>query len=112
MAAKNPLSLFKRVLPSTKSVALDADNSEPREPMKITSQELSSMFVNLFPVWTALFAGAALYNPNLFLWLTTEYFTAGLALLMISMGITLTPKDFADVFSEDLPSVATQWLGC
>lgn len=29
--------------------------------------------------------------------LTSRYFTAGLALLMLSMGITLTPKDFADV---------------
>mmetsp|Transcript_7204 Transcript_7204/g.18328 ORF Transcript_7204/g.18328 Transcript_7204/m.18328 type:complete len:388 (-) Transcript_7204:64-1227(-) len=73
---------------------------------------LSSKFVNLFPVWTALFAAAALYQPKWFLWFTTEYFTAGLALLMLSMGITLTPRDFVEVFTEDLPSVMTQWVGC
>ena len=28
------------------------------------------------------------------------------------LGITLKPKDFADVFTEDLPSVVTQWAGC
>ena len=53
---------------------------------------LTSKFVNLFPVWTVLAAGLALYQPSLFSWLTTEYFTAGLAMLMVSMGITLTPK--------------------
>jgi BASS family bile acid:Na+ symporter len=107
----NPFSKNKRALPTSK-VALDNFDEQREEGEPITASKISSTFVNLFPVWTALFAGAALYNPNLFLWLTTEYFTAGLALLMLSMGITLTPKDFADVFSEDLPSVATQWAGC
>ena len=39
----------------------------------------------------------ALRTPSAFTWLTTEYFTAGLATLMLSMGITLAPADFVRV---------------
>lgn len=41
-----------------------------------------------------------LSRPQDFAWLTTEYFTAGLAILMLSMGITLTPRDFLNVASR------------
>jgi BASS family bile acid:Na+ symporter len=113
MVKKPTLPLFKRGGGVKKATAIEVSGGEnPAGGGGNLISELSGKFVNLFPVWTALFAGAALYNPNLFLWLTTEYFTAGLALLMLSMGITLTPKDFADVFSEDLPAVITQWAGC
>jgi hypothetical protein len=30
----------------------------------------------LFPLWTVLFAGLALYKPSTFAWFTTKYFTA------------------------------------
>jgi len=74
-------------------------------------EKVSTVLVNLFPVWTVVFAGLGLAKPELFAWLTTEYFTAGLALLMLSMGITLTPKDFADVLRNPT-SVVIQALGC
>lgn len=51
----------------------------------------------MFPLWTVIFTGIALKSPQSFAWFTTEYFTAGLAALMLSMGITLTPADFAKV---------------
>jgi bile acid:Na+ symporter, BASS family len=51
----------------------------------------------LFPLWTVLFTGVALKSPDSFAWFTTEYFTGALAALMLSMGITLTPKDFVKV---------------
>jgi len=51
----------------------------------------------LFPVWTVLCSVIALKSPSSFDWFTTEYFTAALAALMLSMGITLTPADFAKV---------------
>jgi BASS family bile acid:Na+ symporter len=60
---------------------------------------------NLFPVWTVLFTGIALKSPSSFAWFTTEYFTAGLAALMLSMGITLTPQDFKDVAAKPVPVV-------
>jgi BASS family bile acid:Na+ symporter len=58
----------------------------------------------LFPLWTILFSGIALKNPASFTWFTTEYFTACLAALMLSMGITLTPKDFTDVLASPVPT--------
>jgi BASS family bile acid:Na+ symporter len=65
----------------------------------------------LFPLWTVLFTGAALASPQSFAWFTTEYFTAALAALMLSMGITLTPQDFLDVMKEPA-SVAMQFTLC
>ena len=58
----------------------------------------------LFPLWTVLCSGIALKSPASFAWFTTEFFTAGLAALMLSMGITLTPQDFVDVASNPVPS--------
>jgi BASS family bile acid:Na+ symporter len=54
----------------------------------------------LFPVWTVLFAGLALAKPSSFSWFTTNYFTASLGALMLSMGITLTPEDFTRVATQ------------
>ena len=70
-----------------------------------------SVVTNLFPVWTVLFTGMALKNPSTFDWFTTEYFTAALAALMLSMGITLTPADFAAVAQEPV-SVFVQFSLC
>lgn len=74
-------------------------------------KRVSGMLVNLFPIWTVLFAAAGLAKPEWFAWLTTKYFTAALAMLMISMGITLTPKDFADVAVRP-NAIALQCVGC
>jgi BASS family bile acid:Na+ symporter len=65
----------------------------------------------LFPLWTVICSAIALKSPSSFAWFTTEYFTAGLAALMLSMGITLTPKDFTDVLKEPV-SVAMQFALC
>ena len=60
-------------------------------------RKFSFYLTNLFPVWTVLVSLVALKSPSTFTWLTTEYFTAGLATLMLSMGITLSPADFVRV---------------
>lgn len=65
----------------------------------------ADLATNLFPFWTVLFTAIALKSPQSFAWFTTEYFTACLAALMLSMGITLTPKDFADVAANPVPTV-------
>jgi len=65
----------------------------------------------LFPLWTVLFAGLALKKPEAFAWFTSNYFTATLGLLMLSMGITLTPKDFEDV-SRQPKAVVVGFLLC
>jgi hypothetical protein len=55
---------------------------------------------NLFPLWTVIFTGIALKSPKSFEWFDTKYFTAVLAALMLSMGITLSPAEFAAVAKE------------
>lgn len=60
----------------------------------------ANVATTLFPLWTVLFTAIALKNPSAFTWFTTEYFTAALAALMLSMGITLSPADFVKVASR------------
>lgn len=65
----------------------------------------------LFPLWTVLFTGIALKSPSSFAWFNTNYFTAALAILMLSMGITLSPSDFVKVSARP-NSVVMQFSLC
>jgi len=71
----------------------------------------ANVATTLFPLWTVLFTALALKRPASFDFFTTEYFTAALAALMLSMGITLTPDDFKAVASEP-SSVIMQFALC
>lgn len=84
---------------------------EMNSPLWEKYVKMSNLFVNLFPVWTVLAAAAALINPGLFSWFTTAYFTASLAILMLSMGITLSIADFLRVFRR-MGAVAVGFAGC
>ena len=90
-----PLRRAQRSRALAASIPAEAD--APKPTLFETYTKVSSALTNLFPVWTVLFTGWALADPAAFAWLTTQYFTAGLAVLMLSMGITLSPKDFARV---------------
>eukprot|EP00210_Caulerpa_lentillifera_P007305 g6982.t1 len=76
-----------------------------------TLKATSEKFCSLFPVWLAVASVAGAMKPEIFLWLTTDYFTAGLAVLMFSMGITLTVEDFQRVATKPGP-VAINFLAC
>lgn len=71
----------------------------------------ANVATTLFPLWTVLFTAIALKRPSSFDFFTTEYFTAALAALMLSMGITLTPADFVAVAAEPT-SVLMQFSLC
>ncbi|CEM31106.1 unnamed protein product [Vitrella brassicaformis CCMP3155] len=73
--------------------------------------KISDVLTNLFPLWTVLFSYIALMSPASFNWFTTEYFTGALAVLMLSMGITLTPQDFIEVLKRPA-SVGVGLVGC
>jgi len=73
--------------------------------------KISGVTTTLFPLWTVIFTAIALKSPTSFAWFTTKYFTAALAVLMLSMGITLTPQDFLDVMKEPV-SVGMQFSLC
>jgi BASS family bile acid:Na+ symporter len=89
---------------------MSSEAAEPVEPEKSEDAlgkkifdgyvKVANIATNLFPLWTVLFTGIALKSPSSFAFFTTEYFTAALAALMLSMGITLTPQDFKDVASN------------
>ena len=57
-------------------------------------EKISSVFTTLFPLWTLSVAILGLTAPGIFAGISTSYFTALLAALMLSMGITLTVDDF------------------
>jgi BASS family bile acid:Na+ symporter len=101
----------------SQSDAAGASENEPAEEKSLGTKifdayvKTADVATTLFPLWTVLFTGIALKSPSSFAWFTTEYFTAGLAALMLSMGITLTPKDFMDVLKEPAP-VAMQFTLC
>ncbi|KAL1499356.1 hypothetical protein AB1Y20_011563 [Prymnesium parvum] len=59
--------------------------------------KFSALFSNLFPLWTIVVALLGLYAPQIFMGISTSYFTGLLGLLMLSMGITLTVDDFKRV---------------
>jgi BASS family bile acid:Na+ symporter len=66
-------------------------------PME-TFKKFSEVFANLFPIWTILAAVVGVTKPATFAFMTNNAYTACLALLMFSMGITLTLDDFKRVF--------------
>lgn len=89
------------------SEAEAAEIPEPEEPAPGIGKKIFDAYVKtadiattLFPLWTVICSAIALKSPSSFAWFTTEYFTAGLAALMLSMGITLTPQDFIDVAKQ------------
>ena len=93
------------------AASLGADGGKKKMSLFDIYVKASEWIVNLFPVWTVLCSVLALYKPSLFSWLTTNYFTAGLGLLMLSMGITLSPKDFSDVLKRPA-AVLVGFIGC
>jgi BASS family bile acid:Na+ symporter len=49
---------------------------------------------NLFPLWVLLGGAAAVVHPPLFTWFRGEAIVAGLAVIMLGMGVTLSLDDF------------------
>mmetsp|Transcript_3109 Transcript_3109/g.4646 ORF Transcript_3109/g.4646 Transcript_3109/m.4646 type:complete len:826 (-) Transcript_3109:191-2668(-) len=66
---------------------------------------------NMFPLWTILSALAGILRPQWFSWFDTNWFTGALAVLMMSMGVTLTVGDLVRVASQPIP-IATGFFAC
>ena len=52
------------------------------------------MATNLFPLWSVMVAFVALLRPETFLWYGKDTITFGLGIIMLGMGLTLSPNDF------------------
>lgn len=60
--------------------------------------ELFNTLLTLEPsIQVLLGAALGIYSPSSFDWFHSGYFTTSLGFLMLSMGLTLTFKDFQDV---------------
>ncbi len=55
---------------------------------------------NAFPFWVVAACGLALVVPELFTWFKGPLIVGGLAVVMLGMGMTLAPTDFARVVSR------------
>lgn len=74
-------------------------------------QTAATYFVNLFPLWNLFGAVLALKQPAAYSFMSTEYFTVALSVLMFSMGITMTLDDFKRCLSKPGP-IALNFLAC
>lgn len=59
-----------------------------------------ALATDLFPVWVLAGAVAALIHPPWFTWFGPQHVFIGLAVVMLGMGLTLTPSDFAAVLRD------------
>ncbi|MCB1167473.1 MAG: bile acid:sodium symporter family protein, partial [Leptospiraceae bacterium] len=57
----------------------------------------------LFPVWVCIFVGGAILYPPLFTWFSGVLIPLGLAGIMLSMGMTLLPRDFERIVRFPVP---------
>mmetsp|Transcript_93696 Transcript_93696/g.242530 ORF Transcript_93696/g.242530 Transcript_93696/m.242530 type:complete len:463 (-) Transcript_93696:49-1437(-) len=71
----------------------------------------STTFCNLFAVWLAVSAVAAVKYPPSFSWVKSSYFTGLLGLLMFSVGITTTIDDFKECLKRP-GAVAINFFSC
>ena len=97
---------------------LNRKNSEAKSSVSPSSGaqpgylgQFSKWFSRLFPLWTIMAAGAGAWRPSTFAFLSLPRFTACLAVLMLSMGIALTPDDFRRVLKRPGP-VAVNFSAC
>lgn len=56
-----------------------------------------NMLTNLFPLWVLLCSLLALTHPPSFLWFRSSYIVPLLSLVMLGMGLTISPSSFAAI---------------
>ena len=62
-------------------------------------------FTTLFPLWTLLGSVLALVHPCLFTWFSAIWITLGLGVIMLGMGLGLSPDDFVRVGRRPRPAL-------
>eukprot|EP00928_Gymnodinium_smaydae_P064203 TRINITY_DN47603_c0_g1_i1.p1 TRINITY_DN47603_c0_g1~~TRINITY_DN47603_c0_g1_i1.p1 ORF type:complete len:485 (+),score=116.30 TRINITY_DN47603_c0_g1_i1:87-1457(+) len=106
-------SLKSRRLGLSSRAAVDSEDVATLDASSDASglAKLAGAFCNLFAVWLALAALAAVRHPASFAWIPDSAFTNLLGLLMFSVGITTTLDDFRRCF--DRPgAMAINFLAC
>ncbi len=71
-----------------------------------------SLLTNAFPLWVLLASGLSLVWPKLFTWFSGPLIPIGLAIIMLSMGMTVGFEDFRRIARQRnsvVPGVALQY---
>ena len=71
--------------------------------------KITDWLTQRFSVWSVIVAIIALFYPPAFLWYGADAITWGLGLIMLGMGMTLTPADFKRVWQA--PQVIVLGVG-
>jgi BASS family bile acid:Na+ symporter len=66
-------------------------------PEPSSFEKTVELLTTLFPVWIIIGTIVGLWRPAYVTWLSSDLFTLGLGLLMLSMGLTLTFDDFRKI---------------
>jgi len=90
---------------------VSAEGDAVAAPEESAAKKFSTTFCNLFAVWLAIAAVAAVKHPASFTWVKSSYFTFLLGALMFSVGITTTIDDFKECFKRP-GAVAINFLSC
>jgi bile acid:Na+ symporter, BASS family len=89
-----------------RSVACHADaaisaTTPIEEPTAI--EKLADKLATLFPLWVFIGAAIGIASPGAVTWFSSTMFTVGLGFLMLTMGLTLTFKDFQMCLERPAP---------
>ncbi|GAQ90282.1 bile acid-sodium symporter family protein [Klebsormidium nitens] len=60
-------------------------------------EKVVELLTTMFPVWIIIGTVVGLWRPSYVTWLSSDLFTLGLGLLMLSMGLTLSVDDFRQI---------------
>ncbi|TQE83696.1 bile acid:sodium symporter family protein [Leptospira noguchii] len=71
--------------------------------MKTKLQKIGEVGTLLFPAWVLIGSVLSFFFPQWFTWFTGAAITYGLGVTMLSMGITLLPRDFRNIFRTPIP---------
>lgn len=85
----------RRTLKATGDSVPSSRTSEA--PLKTKLTNTLNLATNLFPLWVVLGAIFAFVRPSTFLWFQPSYIVPTLALVMLGMGLTLSPSSFLAV---------------
>ena len=98
-------------LSALQQTALEAEVPRPSNDRMAQFRKFAQVFCNLFPVWPLLTALTALIRPSTFLGIPPSTFPTQIGLLMLCMGISLQPRDFARVVQRP-GAVLLAFVGC
>ncbi len=71
---------------------------------------LSRILTQYYPIWLVGIGGVAFFIPESFSWVKGGWITGSLALVMLGMGLTLSPRDFRNLLS--MPGASLLGLAC